>query len=72
MVVPAGFTSDNLPVGIELLGSEFGEPTLISIGYSYERSTLHRRLPTTTPPLPGEVFEYKPVPELSYIPHSAP
>ena len=69
LVVPAGFTSDNLPVGIELLGSEFGEPTLINIAYSYEQATNHRRLPTTTPPLPGEEFEYKykSVPEPDYV-----
>ncbi len=67
LVVPAGFTSDNLPVGIELLGSAFAESTLINIAYSYEQATNHRRLPTTTPPLPGEEFEYKTVPEPDYI-----
>jgi Asp-tRNA(Asn)/Glu-tRNA(Gln) amidotransferase A subunit family amidase len=69
LVVPAGFTSDNLPVGIELLGSAFAESTLINIAYSYEQATNHRRLPATTPPLPGEEFEYKykTVPEPDYI-----
>ncbi|MBW4573580.1 MAG: hypothetical protein KME31_38200 [Tolypothrix carrinoi HA7290-LM1] len=67
LVVPAGFTSDNLPVGIELLGSEFGESTLINIAYSYEQATNHRRLPATTPPLFGEEFEYKTVPEPDYV-----
>uniref|UniRef100_UPI0007C84704 amidase family protein n=1 Tax=Hassallia byssoidea TaxID=482630 RepID=UPI0007C84704 len=69
LVVPAGFTSDNLPVGIELLGSAFAESTLINIAYSYEQATNHRRLPATTPPLFGEEFEYKykTVPEPDYI-----
>lgn len=69
LVVPAGFTSDGLPVGIELLGSEFAESTLINIAYSYEQATKHRKLPTTTPALAGEVFEYnsKSVPEPSYL-----
>ncbi|MBD0264744.1 MAG: hypothetical protein ICV78_19080, partial [Tolypothrix sp. Co-bin9] len=46
-----------------------GEPTLINIAYSYEQATNHRRLPTTTPPLPGEEFEYKykSVPEPDYV-----
>lgn len=67
IVVPAGFTADGLPVGIELLGREFDEPTLISIAYSYEQATKHRRPPTTTPPLAGEVFEYQSVPEPSGV-----
>ena len=69
LVVPAGFTSDNLPVGIELLGSAFAESTLINIAYSYEQATNYRRLPTTTPPLFGEEFEYKykTVPEPDYV-----
>ncbi|MBD2774215.1 PEP-CTERM sorting domain-containing protein [Iningainema tapete] len=54
-------------MGIELLGREFDEPTLISIAYSYEQATKHRRPPTTTPPLAGEVFEYQSVPEPSGV-----
>jgi amidase len=63
MVVPAGFTPDGLPVGVELLGSEFSEPTLISLAYSYEQGTKYRRLPNSTPALKGEVLEHKSVPE---------
>ena len=51
LAVPAGFTSDGLPVGIELLGRAFDEATLISIAAGYEAHTDHRRLPETTPPL---------------------
>jgi len=51
MAVPAGFTSDGLPVGLELLGRPFAEPTLISIAAGYEAHTNHRRPPPTTPPL---------------------
>jgi Asp-tRNA(Asn)/Glu-tRNA(Gln) amidotransferase A subunit family amidase len=51
MAVPAGFTSDGLPVGLELLGRAFDEATLISIAAGYEAHTDHRRLPPTTPPL---------------------
>jgi amidase len=49
--VPGGFTSDGLPVGVELLGRAWSEPQLIKLAYSYEQATRHRRPPATTPPL---------------------
>jgi hypothetical protein len=45
IVVPAGFTPDGLPVGIELLGRAWSEPQLIKLAYSYEQATHHRRPP---------------------------
>jgi Asp-tRNA(Asn)/Glu-tRNA(Gln) amidotransferase A subunit family amidase len=51
IVIPAGFTSDALPVGLELMGRPFDESTLISIAAGYEAHTNHRMLPPTTPPL---------------------
>ena len=51
MSVPAGFTDEGLPVGIEILGKPFDEPTLIELGYSFEQSTDHRQPPDTAPPL---------------------
>lgn len=51
MAIPVGFTSDGLPVGLELLGRSFDEATLISIAAGYEAHTDHRRLPATTPPI---------------------
>ena len=65
ITVPAGFTPEGLPVGIEFLGRAFSEPTLLELAYSYEQATLNRLPPTITPPLPGETFEYEPVPEPS-------
>ncbi|MFB6156402.1 MAG: amidase, partial [Haloferacaceae archaeon] len=32
LVVPAGFTDDGLPVGVELLGRAFAEPRLLALG----------------------------------------
>jgi Asp-tRNA(Asn)/Glu-tRNA(Gln) amidotransferase A subunit family amidase len=52
LAVPAGFTSTNLPVGIDLLGRPFTEETLLQLGYAYEQGTNHRKPPSTTPPLP--------------------
>jgi Asp-tRNA(Asn)/Glu-tRNA(Gln) amidotransferase A subunit family amidase len=51
ITVPAGFTPSGFPVGIELLGRRFAEPTLIGLAYAYEQSTRHRRPPSTAPPL---------------------
>jgi amidase len=49
--VPAGFTVDGLPVGVELLGAPFTEPTLLGLAYDYEQATGHRTPPAGTPPL---------------------
>jgi amidase len=56
LIVPAGFTSDDLPVGISFLGPAFSEPKLLALGYSFERATQARRLPVHTPALPDEVI----------------
>jgi Asp-tRNA(Asn)/Glu-tRNA(Gln) amidotransferase A subunit family amidase len=60
LTMPAGFTARTptqpaLPVGMELLGREFAEPTLLRLAYGYQvsvqGSTLARQAPTTTPEL---------------------
>lgn len=51
MTVPAGFTSDNLPVGLTFFGPAYSEPTLIKLAYAYEQATHHRIPPKTTPAL---------------------
>lgn len=54
LIVPAGFTGDNLPVGISFFGPAFSEGKLIALGYSFEQATHARRLPAHTPPLRSE------------------
>ncbi len=54
LTVPAGFTADGLPVGMSLLGRPFSEGVLFEIAYAYEKATLHRQPPRTTPAVPGE------------------
>ncbi len=49
--MPAGFTSDGLPVGIELLGGAFAEATLLKYAYGWEQATKPRRAPFSAPPL---------------------
>ncbi|APU14124.1 amidase [Actinoalloteichus fjordicus] len=51
LTVPAGLTADGLPVGVELLGRAFDEPTLLGIGHAYEQATRHRIPPASTPEL---------------------
>ena len=36
---PAGLDADGLPLGIQLLGPDFSEATLLRIARAYERST---------------------------------
>ena len=49
--IPMGFTSGNLPAGLQFLGRLFDEPTLIKLTYAYEQGTKHRRPPELFPAL---------------------
>lgn len=54
-VVPAGFTKPTdtapigVPVGMEILGREWDEPTLIEIAYAFEQVTGYRKVPVSVP-----------------------
>lgn len=59
LLVPAGYTrKENGPIAIEFLGRPWSEPTLFRIAYAYEQLSKVRKPPASTPPLPGERFEY--------------
>ena len=49
IVVPAGYTSDNLPAGITFLGRPYADNKMIQLAFAYEQATKHRRPPATTP-----------------------
>jgi amidase len=54
ITVPAGFTTDGLPVGIEFMARPFAESLLFRLAYAYEQGTHHRSPPPSTPALRGE------------------
>jgi amidase len=58
VIVPAGVTTDKLPVSISFFGPAFSEPRLLAYAYAYEQATKRLVLPSTTPALPGEKFTY--------------
>jgi amidase len=47
--IPAGFTEDGIPVGMELIARPFAEPTLIEIAFAFEQNTFYRKMPLSTP-----------------------
>jgi amidase len=72
LTMPAGFTEATpdrpaLPVGMELLGREFDEATLLALAYGYQSVTegtpLERQAPTTVPELPREPSRPAPPPQ---------
>jgi Asp-tRNA(Asn)/Glu-tRNA(Gln) amidotransferase A subunit family amidase len=45
ITVPAGFTREGLPVGLELLGRPWDDAALLGLAYAFEQATRHRRPP---------------------------
>jgi amidase len=58
IALPAGFTPDGMPVGIELLARPFEEGRLIALAYAYEQAAKPRRPPARTPSLVNDVMSY--------------
>lgn len=59
LIVPAGYTSrENGPIGLEILGRPYSEPTLFRIGYAYEQKSRVRKPAPLVPPLASDTFTY--------------
>ncbi len=58
VIVPGGYTPENLPIGIQIFGRHNGDLEVLRIAHAYEQASRRRKTPETTPPLPGERFEY--------------
>jgi Asp-tRNA(Asn)/Glu-tRNA(Gln) amidotransferase A subunit family amidase len=58
VIVPGGYTKDNLPIGIQFFGKHNTDLAILKIAYGYEQATKRRKAPEITPPLPGERFDY--------------
>ena len=44
--VPCGFTSDELPIGLQVVGRPFDEETVLRVGHAYQEATeWHKRRP---------------------------
>ena len=41
--VPCGFTGENLPVGLQVLGKPFDEETILRVAYNYEQAANWRK-----------------------------
>ena len=49
--LPAGFSADDLPIGVQLIGAPFGEGTLVRIGRGFQAAAnWHRRQPVSERP----------------------
>jgi amidase len=57
ITIPAGFSEsttsapDGVPIGLELLGPEWSEPTLVRLAFAFEQTTRIRKPPASTPRL---------------------
>lgn len=59
IALPAGFTADGLPVGVELLARPFADGRLIAFGYAWEQAASPRRPPERTPSLMNGALFYE-------------
>jgi Asp-tRNA(Asn)/Glu-tRNA(Gln) amidotransferase A subunit family amidase len=58
IIMPAGYTSENLPVALQFVTEPFNDLTLLQVAYGYEQTSKRRVPPALTPAVPGEKFTY--------------
>jgi amidase len=59
IVVPMGFGSAGLPMGVTFIARPYEEGKLLGIAFDYEQASKLRRPPPLTPSLPGERISYQ-------------
>jgi aspartyl-tRNA(Asn)/glutamyl-tRNA(Gln) amidotransferase subunit A len=55
--IPAGFDSGGLPIGVQLLGPDFAEATLLKAGRAYEMATENEAWRKRTPPVVSPILD---------------
>jgi Asp-tRNA(Asn)/Glu-tRNA(Gln) amidotransferase A subunit family amidase len=58
VIVPGGYTDENLPIGIQFFGRHNTDLMILQIAYGYEQATHRRKAPAIAPPLAGDRFDY--------------
>jgi amidase len=58
VIVPGGYTSEGLPMGVQFLGAPFTDLAVLEVAHAFEKASARRISPPTTPALPGENFSY--------------
>ena len=44
--IPAGFSEEGLPLGVQLVGRYFDESTILKLGHAFQKETsFHREVP---------------------------
>jgi aspartyl-tRNA(Asn)/glutamyl-tRNA(Gln) amidotransferase subunit A len=47
MSIPCGFSTDDLPIGLQIMGSHFSEATILKTAHHFEKVTdFHKKLPS--------------------------
>ncbi|MFK8040857.1 amidase family protein [Congregibacter sp.] len=59
LILPIGFTGRGMPITLSFMGTAFGEPRLIGLGYALEQRLQAIRTPALTPPLAGGTIRYE-------------
>ncbi len=53
VIVPAGYTTEGVPIGLTFLGRAWSESTLLRLAHAFESATRLRRPPPSVAPKPG-------------------
>ncbi|HXN06270.1 MAG TPA: Asp-tRNA(Asn)/Glu-tRNA(Gln) amidotransferase subunit GatA [Nitrospiria bacterium] len=41
--IPSGYTSDGLPIGLQIMGPHFGEPALLNLAFAFEQAGAYEK-----------------------------